>query len=1010
MSGIELRLFGGASLQDSGGTPLAGRVAHRHRLALMTRLAMAAPGGVSRDKLVGLLWPERDETAARHLLRAALHDLRRVLGAEAIVTAGTELRLDQRRVLVDARSFEARLAAGELAEAVALYRGPFLDGFFLEGSETFEEWATAERVRLAAAYESVLERLATTAARRDDAGEALRWWQALASARPADGRVARATVEVLVTLGDPAGAVAHAVAHARWLRSELGIGPDAALTARVTTLRKAMAAPPPDEWFLDGNGALAVQPAPSTPAAVAPLLSAPAADVPSASVAAPSTPASAVLPLAEAWSAVTAAPVPQDAPAGGRKRNRRWLVGATLVVVIAGVALTLSRPDAMPATARRGTPMAATVVAVAPFTVIGEAPPELRDGLANLLSANLDQVADLRIVPSPLVLSSARGQVDPGSLLARVRAELLVTGVVAPVREGIAISARLVDGAGAVRARVEVRGAADDLSGLVDRLTLELLRELWGRRLGVPTPRLAAIATSSPAALRAFLRGEAFVRSALWDSAAAALAEAVDLDSTFALAHLRLAEPYGWRYGMGSVPSQRELALAARYADRLPPRERMLLAVRQLHEAGRSEALDSVAALAGRYPDDPEAQYVRADVRFHAMEASGYNMAMLAVASFDTAMGLDSMSARVFAHPLSLALMTGDSARFDRSARRLEALGGGSHVQVAEGWDYALLHALRFSTPEESVRRFVETVTGKSPPPFWQLAELVQAIERAVLSAPEPRPDLLLRAHDAARRTYGGDPGQGSTLDVRRATLLIGLGRLSAAQPLMARAWAIDPHRAPANTLVPVILGYAPPGWMHGARERLASSIYWQETPVRRRQAQYWRGMLALGGGDLPGARAAFRLAGRPAPAGEPGDSVDRGLAGALRAAEGWMRVLEGDSTAGIREVSAGFRQVGYEGEALLLTTPTRLWWARTLARDPSRRADGIDRIRGELLRNEGFRLGWRWLELSRALAASGDEAGAADARRRFDRIWAGADAVARSAALTMGLGGDTPR
>ncbi|MGH9025957.1 MAG: hypothetical protein ACRDWD_07560, partial [Acidimicrobiia bacterium] len=62
-----LRLFGGASIEGSDG-PLSGRAIQRRRLALLALLATARSRGLTRDKLVGYLWPERTADAARHLL------------------------------------------------------------------------------------------------------------------------------------------------------------------------------------------------------------------------------------------------------------------------------------------------------------------------------------------------------------------------------------------------------------------------------------------------------------------------------------------------------------------------------------------------------------------------------------------------------------------------------------------------------------------------------------------------------------------------------------------------------------------------------------------------------------------------------------------------------------------------------------------------------------------------------------------------------------------------------
>jgi hypothetical protein len=221
----------------------------------------------------------------------------------------------------------------------------------------------------------------------------------------------------------------------------------------------------------------------------------------------------------------------------------------------------------------------------------------------------------------------------------------------------------------------------------------------------------------------------------------------------------------------------------------------------------------------------------------------------------------------------------------------------------------------------------------------------------------------------------------------------------------------VYPNGAPGSALTPVAFGYAPPGWLDGVSERITASPYWQSTPAIRRKASYWQGMIALASGDSRAARVAFQRAAAPAAVGVVGDTVSRGLAAALRAGTGWIRYAEGDTTGALREVEAGLRDGGYDGEAMLLNRPTRVWFTRMLARLPARRSEAIDRMRGELMRAEGYRLAWWRLELSRALAANGDAAGAAEERRRFDALWAGADASARAAALVerVGTDGATP-
>ena len=71
---LSLRLLGGVALSGPGG-PVTGRAAHKRRLGLLARLALAPQRTLSRDKLIGVLWPESDDEQARHLLSQSLGKL-----------------------------------------------------------------------------------------------------------------------------------------------------------------------------------------------------------------------------------------------------------------------------------------------------------------------------------------------------------------------------------------------------------------------------------------------------------------------------------------------------------------------------------------------------------------------------------------------------------------------------------------------------------------------------------------------------------------------------------------------------------------------------------------------------------------------------------------------------------------------------------------------------------------------------------------------------------------------
>ncbi len=235
---FSLKLFGGLALSDEHG-PVTGQAAQRHRLALMAILAIAYPRAVSRDRLIGLLWADRDQEHARHLLNQAIHTLRRTLGQDAIRSVGDDVQLGVSVVACDVIAFQNAIGRDALEEAVRQYGGGLLDGFFLDAAPEFERWIAGERERFAAAFAAAVERLAGEADARGDTAAALRWWRARASHDPYDSRCAVALARAMDRGGNRAGALQHLLAHRDRLREDLEIEAPSVVLALVQDLRRA---------------------------------------------------------------------------------------------------------------------------------------------------------------------------------------------------------------------------------------------------------------------------------------------------------------------------------------------------------------------------------------------------------------------------------------------------------------------------------------------------------------------------------------------------------------------------------------------------------------------------------------------------------------------------------------------------------------------------------------------------------------------------------------------------
>lgn len=514
---LRLRTLGAVYLALDDGIPLGGAASQKRALALLAILAASGGSGLSRDKLVALLWPETSDERARHSLTQLMYAARRAVAVDDLFVAdGSDVRLNPERITSDLRELEEALGAGELEEAVARYQGPFLDGFFLSGTATFEQWADAQRARIDERVADALEQLGNAA---DAAGETRRvveWRRRLAAMRPLDAHAAVLLMNSLAAAGDRASALQHAALHATMLREELGLEPDPVVAELAEKLRE------PVVWT------------PATPDRSVPVVEAP---VPATQAGPEPSPLSSV--------ALTSDAIGVWRPP--RSMRHRWLPGgavlAAALVLIVALFVWRDRPASVDALAVRQD------VVVAPFRVTGAnaALRYLREGMVELLSTRLADDSAARSVDAGAVLAAWRtaGLLSSSDVardtvvrLARqLGASRVVLGNVVGSPSHVIISASVVVArTGEVSGQASVEGPADSLTTLVDRLAARLLVSEAG-----DSERLADQTTKSLRALRAYLDGQAAYGRRDYTTAQGAYARALQGDSSFALAALHLA-------------------------------------------------------------------------------------------------------------------------------------------------------------------------------------------------------------------------------------------------------------------------------------------------------------------------------------------------------------------------------------------------------------------------------------------------------------------------------------
>jgi DNA-binding SARP family transcriptional activator/TolB-like protein len=631
-----LRTLGSASLVDDDGRLV---ISDQHRrLAILALLAVAGERGLTRAELLHLLWPERPTRKARNSLHQLLYCLRR--DAHPDLFGGTDcLRLNDAVITSDVAQFTRARTTGSLEEAVALYGGPLLDGFFISGASEFEQWVETQRTRLHTDYASALRLLAETADARALHSLAVERWRALTALEPLDTQATLGLMRALVAAGDSIGALRHAVAYETLALAEIGQAAAPEINTYVEQLRAVADAPRFDqqvERFCEA-----------------------------AECATPSHPISGSGDRSRAWS---------------RLRFVATSVAALAILLAsAGGYRAFQRSDPVLQIVPASDSSAAPAIAIMPFSVNDTALQTWRNGALVLLAADIDGISGLRAIEPQAILALLRDHSAPGDagmpeqsamlgIARRTGARYALAGNVVAIGSKVRIYARLYETRSWRRLReLQHEGSPNAIFTLLDALAIDVARAALrreGKAAEVSRVDLARNVTMSLPALKAYLEGEELYQKSRFKEAAQSYQHALEADSTFTLMFGRLVVPYSY-VSEATPPSLRDpLAYALRFLDRLPRRDQMLVRASHLLANNRiPEAFDLLRSASRAYPDDYEVWYSLGEVALHESGVL-FLPPEEAIRAFEHSVQLNPTFSPPYAHLIELTLgQCGDSAR-----------------------------------------------------------------------------------------------------------------------------------------------------------------------------------------------------------------------------------------------------------------------------------------------------------------------------------------------------------
>lgn len=507
--GLSLKLLGQFDFRDAAGRSLT--LPTRKTRALLAYLAINANRPHPRERLMALLWGDRDDKQARQSLNHALAAIRKLAesaGTDLLESDGETVSLDSDALTSDAVRLRA-LVDSRPEEAAALYEGPFLDGFSLP-DPGFDEWLVATRSEFYALACDALE----AASKTQEPKAAINGLKRLLTLDPLREDVHRQLMERLYRSGDRMGALRQYQLCVDVLKHELNVEPEVATRALYEEVKGG-----------DGAGVLAVTETSPKQTEITP----------------PSS------------------PEPQR-----RLAKFRWqtLVAAVVILAVGGGTVVWLISRAGPGGAATGAGLSRgqldkPTLAVLPFlNLSGDKKQDyFSDGMTEDLLTDLSKISALRVISRTSTFAYKTKSLDIRKVAREMGVTHIVEGSVRKVGGRVRITAQLIEAkTGAHLWAERYDRTLSDIFALQDEVRGKIVSALAVKLASAEKKKFARKGTESIEAYDLFLKGRYQESPFTREGNKAAIdyyRKAIEIDPYYARAYARLANMYDFKVRFG---------------------------------------------------------------------------------------------------------------------------------------------------------------------------------------------------------------------------------------------------------------------------------------------------------------------------------------------------------------------------------------------------------------------------------------------------------------------------